>query len=159
MLNGGPAFHVSGSGLIFTLTRKKAVENQENKRTWPEDRIEALKQCLLESMTASEIGKKLGLSRNSIIGKVHRLGLRFSIRQGAQPGSKSVSPHKRRAPRRKATKPQKLTAITAPVLPTVGKKKPTGNMTIFDLRHNSCRWPLGDIMAPAVHFCGAKTVY
>ena len=41
---------------------------------WPADRIERLK-ALWPTMSASQIGRLMGLSRGAIIGKVHRLGL------------------------------------------------------------------------------------
>ncbi|WP_040346331.1 GcrA family cell cycle regulator, partial [Brevundimonas diminuta] len=44
---------------------------------WTEDRVGALKKLWLEGQSASQIAKALGggVTRNAVIGKVHRLGL------------------------------------------------------------------------------------
>ena len=44
--------------------------------SWSEERVEVLKKMWLEGKSASEIAKELGdITRNAVIGKVHRLGL------------------------------------------------------------------------------------
>lgn len=42
---------------------------------WTEERTEELKLLWDGGMSANQIAKKFGVTRNSIIGKVHRLGL------------------------------------------------------------------------------------
>ena len=43
---------------------------------WTEDRVSVLKKLWLEGLSASQIAKQLGgVTRNAVIGKVHRLGL------------------------------------------------------------------------------------
>jgi GcrA cell cycle regulator len=43
---------------------------------WTEDRVEVLKKLWAEGHSASQIAKELGgVTRNAVIGKVHRLGL------------------------------------------------------------------------------------
>ena len=62
--------------------------------SWTDERVETLKKMWGEGQSASQIAKELGgVTRNAVIGKVHRLGL--SNRAGA-----SSSP----APERKAAK-------------------------------------------------------
>ncbi len=44
--------------------------------SWTEDRVETLKKMWAEGQSASQIAKELGgVTRNAVIGKVHRLGL------------------------------------------------------------------------------------
>ena len=43
---------------------------------WTEEMVEGLRQMWLEGLTANEIAKRLGVSKNSIVGKVHRLCLK-----------------------------------------------------------------------------------
>ena len=44
--------------------------------SWTEERVEKLKEYWAEGMSASQIAKQLGgVTRNAVIGKVHRLGL------------------------------------------------------------------------------------
>jgi hypothetical protein len=43
--------------------------------TWTDERIETLTRLWTDGQSASQIARKFGLTRNAIIGKVHRLGL------------------------------------------------------------------------------------
>ncbi len=52
--------------------------------SWTDERVETLKKMWAEGQSASQIAKELGgVTRNAVIGKVHRLGL--SNRTGAAP--------------------------------------------------------------------------
>ena len=42
---------------------------------WTDEMVEQLKKMWQEGLTTGEIGKRLNVSKNSIVGKVHRLGL------------------------------------------------------------------------------------
>ena len=42
---------------------------------WTDEMVEDLRKMWLEGLTANEIAKRLGVSKNSIVGKVHRLCL------------------------------------------------------------------------------------
>lgn len=42
---------------------------------WTEEMVEELKKLWDEGVTTGEIGRRLNISKNSIVGKVHRLGL------------------------------------------------------------------------------------
>jgi GcrA cell cycle regulator len=54
--------------------------------SWTDERVETLKRMWNEGQSASQIAKELGgVTRNAVIGKVHRLGL--SNRVGAAPGA------------------------------------------------------------------------
>lgn len=44
--------------------------------SWTDERVTALKKLWLDGLSASQIAKQLGgVTRNAVIGKVHRLGL------------------------------------------------------------------------------------
>ena len=42
---------------------------------WTDEMVEDLRRMWKEGLTTGEIGKRLNVSKNSIVGKVHRLGL------------------------------------------------------------------------------------
>lgn len=74
--------------------------------SWTDERVETLKRMWSEGQSASQIAKELGsVTRNAVIGKVHRLGL--SNRVGAAPVPETKA--KVAAPRSEAA-----TAATAP---------------------------------------------
>jgi GcrA cell cycle regulator len=101
--------------------------------SWTDDRVETLKRMWTEGQSASQIAKELGgVTRNAVIGKVHRLGL--SNREGsseeveaapapvaAEPGPK---PEVIRAPEPRPVAPAAPAAQTAQtergVIPLVG---------------------------------------
>ena len=56
--------------------------------TWTDERVELLKKLWADGLSASQIAAELGgVTRNSVIGKVHRLGLsgraKSAVRLGA----------------------------------------------------------------------------
>lgn len=101
---------------------------------WTEERIEQLKELWAEGLTTGEIGKRLEVSKNAVVGKAHRLGLK------SRP-----SPIKRAA---KQTR-------KAPAKP----KEPDYKIrSVIDLTAHTCRWPHGDPKEPGFHFCGKQTL-
>src|SRR4029077_11918772 len=49
---------------------------ERNLMAWPDERVELLKKLWGEGLSASQIAGRLGsVTRNAVIGKVHRLGL------------------------------------------------------------------------------------
>ncbi|MFK7876838.1 MAG: GcrA family cell cycle regulator [Paracoccaceae bacterium] len=97
--------------------------------SWTDDRVEKLKKMWGEGQSASQIAKELGgVTRNAVIGKVHRLGL--SNRSGGggtaktetkakQPAAKPADPK----PKPKA-KPAAPAAAAAPT-PNVPETRPS----------------------------------
>ena len=98
---------------------------------WTDDKIKNLKKLWLKGSTTAEIAKKLGLSKNSIIGKVHRLNLE--------------------------TRPSPIKKVALIKKVKVAPKK-VEHIGIMDLKINTCRWPIGDPTDEDFHFCGKNTV-
>jgi GcrA cell cycle regulator len=68
----------------------------EGAMSWTDERVEMLKKLWADGLSASQIAGELGgITRNAVIGKVHRLGL--SGRAKA-PSSAGPRPRKTRAP-------------------------------------------------------------
>ena len=67
--------------------------------SWTDERVETLKKMWSDGQSASQIAKELGgVTRNAVIGKVHRLGLSNRATPGAAAPAKP-------APEKKAAKP------------------------------------------------------
>jgi GcrA cell cycle regulator len=123
---------------------------------WSETRVTTLSQLWLDGLSASQIAKQLGgVTRNAVIGKVHRLGL--SGRAAASAPS--------RAPRTAAPRPRRprRIAVAAPALrrPPVQTcaPAPEGPGLISDMAQlgaHLCKWPIGDPKSPAFSFCGRQ---
>ncbi len=78
--------------------------------SWTDQRIDQLKALWDKGLTASQIADELGgVSRNAVIGKAHRLGLK------SRPSPvKSNDPDKKAAPKKAAPAPAKAPAAAAP---------------------------------------------
>ncbi|MEO0388520.1 MAG: GcrA family cell cycle regulator [Pseudomonadota bacterium] len=60
--------------------------------TWTDERVETLKRMWTEGKSASQIAKELGgVTRNAVIGKVHRLGLSNRTASTKTPGKEDVN--------------------------------------------------------------------
>jgi GcrA cell cycle regulator len=110
---------------------------------WTEERIELLKQLTVEGRSASIIAALLGVTRNAVIGKWHRL--RLSLNRPPRPRP-SRPPRVPRAPA-VIRKPQ-IAYITS--LPFESPENP---LTLFELEPHHCRWPVGLEGGPHL-FCG-----
>ena len=125
--------------------------------TWTDDRVATLSKLWADGLSASQIAKILGeVTRNAVIGKVHRLGLSGRVKT-SKPSkraprtttakTRTTSPSVPRMPRRMVTAP-------APV-PLEAKKLPSGEFAnIMTITDHMCKWPLGDPSSSDFRFCG-----
>jgi GcrA cell cycle regulator len=129
-----------------------------NNPGWSPDRVETLKALWAEGYSAGQIAVQLGaVTRNAVIGKVHRLGL---------PGRAVASrkPPRRTMPRRgpggamlrgkPAPKPEAV-----PPLPDPSPAAPALMLPVAKLTAGTCRWPLGDPKRPGFGFCGHRPAH
>jgi len=129
---------------------------------WTEDRVEILTKLWAEGLSASQIAKKLGgVTRNAVIGKVHRLGLsgRATPSRPRKATSKSSTPRARKtsAPSAPRTPRPIVAAATPPPPPLEAKPLPTGEYaTILTIRDHMCKWPIGDPSSSEFRFCGRR---
>lgn len=71
-----------------------------------------------EGKSASEIGKTLGITRNAVIGKVHRMGVKRNLPAAPAKPPKAVAPRVPRRPNeRKAPSEKRVNIIKFPVRP------------------------------------------
>lgn len=138
---------------------------------WTDAMVEELRKMWKEGLTTGEIGKRLNVSKNSIVGKVHRLGLSgrpSPIKKKEESDSAPAKTEKKETSSKPVAKPAKE-PISAPVKADDIKaetiEKPTAkdcnhkkgsNTSLTDLDNHTCRWPLGDPKDENFHFCGKK---
>ncbi|MBT8460454.1 MAG: GcrA cell cycle regulator [Boseongicola sp.] len=151
--------------------------------SWTDERVETLKKMWGEGQSASQIAKELGgVTRNAVIGKVHRLGL--SNRAGAsstpaperkaakaeapakKPAAKvapqdkvievTVTPRKPIVPAGQPLPPQpSANEISPETLANVREVEKTAKrIGLMDLTERTCKWPIGDPATEDFWFCG-----
>lgn len=129
---------------------------------WTDERVETLKKLWQDGLSASQIAKQLGgVTRNAVIGKVHRLGLsgRAQPSKPARPVFKAPRPQravaKPAAPRR-VTEPLPATTRAQPPVPVRYVDEAPGSATILTLGTHMCKWPIGDPGEAGFTFCGRR---
>ena len=96
--------------------------------SWTDDRVEILKKLWVEGQSASQIAKELGgVTRNAVIGKVHRLGL--SNRATSSSSSKSDTKSKASVKSMSHTKRVSNKTSTSKVTSANSPSEPRSNVT------------------------------
>ena len=138
--------------------------------SWTDERVELLKKLWSEGLSASQIAGQLGgVTRNAVIGKVHRLGL-----SGRATTSRVKPARVRRHKTNRAANTPRLglfstsnaalrTLTTTPEAPREEPFRPqyveleipeNERVDLVDLKESQCRWPIGDPQDEHFHFCG-----
>ncbi len=121
---------------------------------WTDEAIGKLRALWAEGLSTAEIGRRLNISKNAVVGKAHRLNLPprpSPIRrlEGAAAAVRQVVPKRAQGP----TLPP-LSASMASPMPGLraiiqGPK--------YSQRATPCCWPIGEPGKPSFHFCNAAS--
>jgi len=111
----------------------------ENNSVWDEERLNKLKKLWDEGLPITKIGIEIGVSRNAIAGKAHRLGLP----KRNSPISKSGDPRKNQDTSSKNSSQQLPLKIM---------------LREVEWSRNRCCWPIGDPKLPGFSFCGTSII-
>ena len=129
---------------------------------WTDERVDMLKRLWLDGLSASQIAKQLGgVTRNAVIGKVHRLGLsgRAAPSQPTRPVFKPARPARpvvaSQPAARRAVVPSEI-APAPPPRPANYVEEP-GTATVLTLGAHMCKWPIGDPSTDGFTFCGRRS--
>ena len=136
---------------------------QDSYAFWGDEaNVEKLKKLYAEGKSNGQISKAFGgaVSRNAIIGKVNRLGLKrggeYMREQSAKQTAKRQAAIAREEKKRLALKIAPAAApstIRPPTPPSEPPKPPKALMlTLVELKAGQCKWPIGDDRPQ--RFCG-----
>ena len=146
---------------------------------WTDERVELLKRLWMEGLSASQIAGELGdgVTRNAVIGKVHRLKLSGR----AKPASSAPRVRKPRAVsarrmssgssmlgRRQMLGSAPMIGATALAISPEEEQElelltereaeiyipPEERVSLLGLNEHTCKWPIGDPMSEDFYFCG-----
>lgn len=148
---------------------------------WTDERVEKLKRLWAEGLSASQIAAQLGgVSRNAVIGKVHRLSLPGRAKAGGNATTARTAKRAPTTPRAPAYAPRVATrTVTRPVGANMLKEEieiegieemeiaPSTSRNVIvpisrrlaltELTERTCKWPIGDPMKDDFHFCGCES--
>jgi GcrA cell cycle regulator len=136
---------------------------------WTDDREEALKKLWADGLSASQIAGELGgVTRNAIIGKVHRLGLPGRSKPRGTRRSKSDRPRRRPGrflvdagtsmPLRSAAALEEPIDVRGSTEQCSTKIAPLEQRVgLQQLNDSTCRWPIGD-PSNGMTFCGGRPI-
>lgn len=114
---------------------------------WLAERIERLKALWNAGRSASQIANELGISRNAVIGKIHRLQ-GYTPTRIARPAAQAKPPKPPPAPK---WKPPPAAPLPEPVVVNA----PSLDLRLDELKAGVCHYPHGTA-APYL-FCGQPT--
>ena len=134
---------------------------------WTEKMVEDLKIMWKQGLTTGEIGKRLGVSKNSIVGKVHRLQLDARpspIKKKDEstplsenlPSKGSLSKDKTEKNFQATEEKNDIKTVSVSMSVSTKERKSDGFVHLTDLDNHTCRWPIGDPKDENFHFCGKK---
>jgi GcrA cell cycle regulator len=121
---------------------------------WSAEAIERLRALWAEGHSTAEIGRRMGISKNAVVGKAHRLNLPARpspIRRDATAEARPVA-----APRPVKPAPVRATLPATPVsvaqaVPAVVRPFPRASL-------RSCCWPIGEPGTPEFRFCTSEAL-
>jgi GcrA cell cycle regulator len=136
---------------------------------WNEESIARLRAFWAEGLSTAEIGRRMGVSKNAIVGKAHRLNLAARPSPIRRDGPGGGAP-RRPAPRRVvgATLPSLSAPSVEPVMPVPLPRAPSLPPAIMrqtapvravaprSSRSAPCCWPIGEPGTPSFRFCDAE---
>jgi GcrA cell cycle regulator len=130
---------------------------------WTDERVELLKKLWADGLSASQIAAELGgITRNAVIGKVHRLGLSGRAKS---PSSSAPRPRKARSSGHmlRVQRPQ-MRGNTALAYDYQEEPEPElieipieQRKTLLQLTEKTCHWPVGDPGSTEFFFCGGES--
>jgi len=152
--------------------------------SWTDERVESLKAMWAEGKSASQIAKVLGgVTRNAVIGKVHRLGLsnraaspkpavkespsadqQAKVTESAAPKPQpdpAPKPQAKEAPKRPTPQPntpqppQAVSEVSEEARRNLEEvEKKARKLNLLQLTERTCKWPIGDPATDDFYFCG-----
>ena len=122
--------------------------------SWTEERVAKLKELWGKGKTASQIAEIIGgISRNSVIGKAHRLNLSAKIKTRTAASNQNFESSLQENNKIKRGRKSKFKSLI------IEKDfEPENPKQLEELDENSCKWPIGHPDEKNFYFCGRSSL-
>ena len=125
---------------------------------WTVEQVEQLRKMWAQGLTANEIAKKLGVTKNSIVGKVHRLCLQarpspIKSKETEELKTENLSAAEINIDSEQTNKNANETVAESKEKNSDNQNE---NIKLINLDSHTCRWPIGDPRDEDFCFCGKK---
>ena len=127
------------------------VGRRENHMDWTTEAIDQLRAFWAEGHSTAEIGRRMGISKNAVVGKAHRLNLPARpspIRREAEGAEAAPRPVRAAAPPAGAARPGRRTAACAEAAPLAPAGSPAAVAAPWSPRRRRRPWWCGPSRAP-----------
>jgi GcrA cell cycle regulator len=121
---------------------------------WTAEAIDQLRAYWAEGHSTAEIGRRMGISKNAVVGKAHRLNLDARpspIRREAEGGERPAAQPRRTTPPARESAP--LRRLEQPMAPPAAVVRPFQRASA-----RTCCWPLGEPGTPEFRFCSGDAL-
>jgi GcrA cell cycle regulator len=142
---------------------------------WSDETIARLKLLWAEGLSTAEIGRRMGISKNAVVGKAHRLLL-----------ASRPSPIRRESEGSRPSRPAAARRVVGPTLPSFAAAPPASRpdpagrslpaaalspaqslrpvvaprpLTTERRRNVACCWPIGEPGTSSFRFCDAESIH
>ena len=123
--------------------------------SWSPILIAKLRALLDRGLSTAAIGKRLGFTKNAIVGKINRLGLN-NAKTAAKKAAKPVpKPAPKPVPKKPAVAKKESRASEAGTRARA-ERLMRQSAALMSLKADQCRWPIGNPDTDDFRFCGEK---
>ncbi len=122
---------------------------------WPPEVIARLSGLWAEGLSTAEIGRRLNISKNAVVGKAHRLNL--PPRPNPIRPRGDGQPHNKPPPRVREGQ-STLPPLRADAGAPTPKRTEMAPAPVYRLRAQPCCWPIGHPRQAGFHFCNTTAI-
>ncbi len=126
---------------------------------WNEEAIGRLRALWADGLSTAEIGRRMGITKNAVVGKAHRLQL--SSRPSPIRRERRIEPVRLRRPPAIERPAERAPAPVFPPAPLRPAERPRTLRPIVSSgtgRISPCCWPIGEPGTKTFRFCDADTL-
>jgi GcrA cell cycle regulator len=123
---------------------------------WTADRVELLKTHFEAGLSCRQIACEIGVTRNAVIGKLNRLGLKRGRGAAGAPERTGLRTRRGRA----LTQRRILQTVFAEAPPLLAEEPIASaeRCSLLEITDDKCRWPITEPGTREIWFCGNRSV-